>query len=160
MKKTLLVGYGNLDRQDDGVAWHVLLKLLKKFDQTIPNHPDDGILDLESNPSFMFLLQLTPELSEVVANYEKVCFIDAHTGNVPHDFQMTEVFPIFQNSPFTHHMTPQTCLSLSNTLYGGNPKSVLVSIRGYEFDFSQNLSAKTQSLVNNAFDIIWEWLTN
>ena len=24
MKKVLILGYGNLDREDDGVAWHVL----------------------------------------------------------------------------------------------------------------------------------------
>ena len=29
MNKTLLLGYGNPDREDDGVAWHVLSRVFR-----------------------------------------------------------------------------------------------------------------------------------
>ena len=159
MEKTLLIGYGNLDRQDDGVAWHILMALLKRFDYSLPSHPDDEIFEIESNPAFMFLLQLTPELAEDIAGYERVCFIDAHTSAIPEELHVAEVSPIFQNSPFTHHITPQTCISLASTLYDVTPEALLVSIRGYEFDFSRQLSQQTQALVSQAVQTIWEWAT-
>ena len=51
--------------------------------------------------------------------------------------------PAFQRSPFTHHLTPDSLLSFAQTLYGRAPQAILVSIRGYHFGFSQELSPET-----------------
>lgn len=158
MAATIIIGYGNPDRQDDGAAWHVLAGLAKRLGRKASQWPED-VFDISGeNPDLYFNLQLTPELADTVSRYERVCFVDAHTGSIPHDLNITTLQPLYQASPFTHHMTPETCLTLVETLYHTHPESLLVSVRGYQFDFSHELSEKTQGLVNQAIEAILEWL--
>lgn len=147
---TLIIGYGNPDRQDDGVAWHVLTLLASQFGRAVPDSPDEGIFPSGENPDLLFTLQLIPELAETIADYERVCFVDAHTGNVPEEIHIAEVQPFYQQSPFTHHMTPQTVLSLAQSIYKRTPQAMLVSVRGYEFGFTRDLSAQTGQLAGVA----------
>lgn len=164
MDHTLIIGYGNIDRQDDGVAWHVLTQIAGLCGMPGPFDPGEGFpLDTgeatsETKPDLLYTLQLTPELAETIANYQRVCFVDAHTGAVPEEIHFARLNCQFQNSPFTHHLTPQSCLALSQALYGISPQAILVSIRGYEFGFSTQLSARTQALLPAAVDLIWQWL--
>lgn len=158
MAATIIIGYGNPDRQDDGAAWHVLAGLAKRLGRKVPQWPDE-VFDLSNeNPDLLFNLQLTPELADTISHYERVCFVDAHTGSVPHDLNITALQPLFQTSPFTHHMTPETCLTLAETIYHARPESLLVSVRGYQFGFSHDLSEKTRALVNQAIKTIMAWL--
>lgn len=164
MKTTLILGYGNADRQDDGVAWHVLERLARKLGQPAPSSPEDEFAGPDAsgaapNPTLIFALQLTPELAETIARCERVCFIDAHTGRVPQEIQFVPVKAEFQSSPFTHHMTAETCLALAGSLYGHQPaEAVLVSVRGYEFGFSHELSPRTAGLAEAAAGQILAWL--
>ena len=41
--KTLIIGYGNVDREDDGVGWHILKNLADRIDRTIPEDPGSSI---------------------------------------------------------------------------------------------------------------------
>jgi len=158
MRKTLIVGYGNFDRQDDGVAWHILAGLAKKLGRQVPESPEEEFLPTGEPLDFLFSLQLVPELSERLAGYERVCFVDTHTGNVPQEVSVVKVDARYQSSPFTHHMTASTLLNLTTTLYHQNPEAILVSVRGYEFGFARELSEKTTVLASQAVDAIWEWL--
>jgi Ni,Fe-hydrogenase maturation factor len=85
MQPTLIIGYGNFDRQDDGVAWHVLAEVARRLGCAVPLSPEEEFPPNGGKPDFIFELQLTPELAEAIAQYERVCFVDAHTGAVPHD---------------------------------------------------------------------------
>jgi hydrogenase maturation protease len=158
LKKILVFGYGNPDRQDDGVAWHVLVALAKRLGWHAPATFEEEFTPVNGTPELRYDLQLTPELAEVIAGYQRVCFIDAHTGNIPDEISVVVVKGEYQRSPFTHHMTPATCLAMAQTLYGGSPQVLLVSVRGYEFGFVQNLSARTQALADQAAEIIFAWL--
>ena len=163
VERTLILGYGNLDRQDDGVAWHVLVELAKRAGHPGPFDPGDGILveqaaDAPDCLDLMFLLQLTPELAETISKYHRVCFVDAHTGAVPEEVHFSELSHQYQRSPFTHHMTPSTCLAICDTLYGVTLQAVLISIRGYEFGFTSQLSERTQALLPGAVEKVWQWL--
>lgn len=158
LRAALILGYGNVDRQDDGVAWHVLNRLAKRLGRTFPPSPEDDILTNEDPPDMLFVLQLVPELAETISQYGRVCFVDAHTGHVPEEVQFTPVVSEFQTSPFTHHLTPSSCLSLAETLYGRAPEAVLTSVRGYEFGFTRSLSSRTEILVEWAVERILEWL--
>ncbi|HZY42738.1 MAG TPA: hypothetical protein VFF59_12145 [Anaerolineae bacterium] len=158
MDRILIFGYGNFDRQDDGVAWHVLAAVARRLGREVPASPDEefpltGGAPGES-PDFMFELQLTPELAETVAQYDRVCFVDAHTGAVPNEVNVEELTSEFQSSPFTHHMTASTLLSFAATLYDARPPAILVSVRGYEFGFVRALSAYTAELAEEAADQI------
>jgi hydrogenase maturation protease len=155
----LLVGYGNLDREDDGVAWHILSHLAEKRGavvrdlDTFDEAPGDA-----DGLHLLYTLQLTPELAEVVAGYDAVCFIDAHTGSYAEDVRVAHLEAGFQTSPFTHHMTPETCLALAKSLYGESPKAIVVSVRGYRFGFSRQLSQETAALALEAARRISAWL--
>ncbi|MGD0709070.1 MAG: hydrogenase maturation protease [Anaerolineaceae bacterium] len=158
MKKSLILGVGNPDRQDDGVAWHVLIALAGRLSQKIPASPEEDFE--ETNPQLLFVLQLTPDLAEMLATYDEVCFVDAHTAEVQTELQKLELEPKYQRSPFTHHLTPETCLALSEMLYGAVPSSILVSVRGYSFNFGNQLSPQTSVLAEKAATMIFEWLSS
>ncbi len=158
MQNTLLLGFGNADRQDDGVAWHILVRLANLLGRSAPDELGEGF-EFEGEPiEFLFALQLTPELAETAAAFERVCFIDAHTGNLPNDLQIVPLQANFQNSPFTHHMTPETLLAFIQALYHIQPQAILVSVRGYEFGFERELSPQTSALADQAVTVISQWL--
>ena len=157
MNTTLLLGYGNPDRQDDGVAWHVMHTLalqlgLPASDSYEDEFPPNDRLDLD------FQLQLTPEMAEQLSRAERVCFVDAHTGSQTSDVQLVPLSTEFQHSPFTHHLTPQTLLALCQTLYSKTPQAFLLSVRGHRFEFERQLSPETQALVPEALKLLLEWL--
>lgn len=154
----IIIGYGNPDREDDGVAWHVLAALARRMGRDVPAEPENGMEPAGEDVDFLFQLQLTPEIAEIIAGYERACFVDAHTGALPDELSIRPIDPQFQASPFTHHMTAETCLSIAQTLYGSWPKAVLVSIRGYQFGFSRGLSSQTAVLAGQAVEAIWRWL--
>jgi len=154
---TLILGYGNKDRQDDGVAWHVISALKQAL-----NLPDPGDIEeeftLSSNLSMVFQLQLMPEQSEFLSAFDHVCFIDAHTGAIAEEIHWQPLSQHFHSSPLTHHLSPESLLAITDTIYNKNPECVLLSIRGYEFQFSQSLSERTQQLVPHAVTLILDWL--
>lgn len=166
MQNTLILGYGNYDRQDDGVAWHILAALAERLGcpfmpnpgNTSPSPEAEEELPSGRPVDLLFDLQLLPETADLVAAYARVCFVDAHTGQVPEEVHFSRIEPAFQNSPFTHHMTPATLLSLVQTIHGRAPDAALASVRGYYFGFSQELSDESRALVEPAVEQILRWL--
>lgn len=148
--KTLLFGYGNIDRQDDGVAWHILRGVAEQYQVNLPAFPEEMTTEITEFLTCSYALQLTPESAEWVSQFDSVIFIDAHTGSVEEPLHLVDLDANFQTSPFTHHLTPQTCLALAESLYGRAPAAKLISVRGYEFGFSQQLSAQTSELASQA----------
>ena len=157
MNQTLVIGYGTPDRQDDGVAWHVLHALATRLNLPAPDSYEE---EFPSNDrlDFTFTLQLTPEMAEQIAPYERVCFVDAHTGSIASEVQLVPVESQFQHSPFTHHLTAQSLLSMCQSLYGNTPQAVLLSVRGYQFEFERELSTETAALVPEAVEMIRGWM--
>jgi len=183
--KTLVLGYGNLDRQDDGVAWHILntisIHLNIPFGEGedesgyYPNHsesasdPKTGGSELKKQAEIdseadsidlIYSLQLVPEMAEIISEYHKIFFVDVHTGKKSKEIQFVELRGDFQISPFTHHLTPQTLLALSQTLYGRSPIGYFLSVQGYEFGFSNKLSNQTKILADKAAHRLMAWLTD
>jgi hydrogenase maturation protease len=159
MVKVLIIGYGNPDREDDGVAWHILQGVARRLGRHALDIETGGQNQLGQSPDLLFVLQLTPELAEIFSEYDYVCFIDAHTGDYPEDIRFASVDAQFQNSPFTHHMTPQTCLALAEALYRHRPQAIIVSVKGHQFGFSHTLSAQTVLHAEEATEQIVSWLS-
>lgn len=157
MQNTLIIGYGNVDREDDGVGWHVLQKLAAHFDAPV-EMLDGGTFDQSHQPQLVFVLQLTPEMAESFAEYDRICFVDAHTGAYEEEVRVAPVRPGYQSSPFTHHLTPESCLHLAQTLYGHAPEGLMVSVRGYQFGYRAELSAQTAPLAKIAASRIIDWI--
>jgi hydrogenase maturation protease len=157
LKKSLILGYGNPDREDDGVAWHILYALTIRLGLTPPDSYEDEFPEVPQL-DFTFRLQLTPEMAEDISAYEHVCFVDAHTGNISEPVRLIPLESEFQASPFTHHLTPQSLLAMCQTIYGKKPDAALLSVLGHRFLFSRQLSEETARLVPEALSLIWDWL--
>jgi hydrogenase maturation protease len=155
IQKTLILGFGNPDRGDDGVAWYILSKIAAHFNKSLSEEQIECCLvQLNDVIHLWFNLQLIPEISEQLANYKRAIFIDAHTVDFKEDIRVVDLKPEFQNSPFTHHLTPSSCLSLTQSIFGRFPMATLISVRGYSFEFINQLSKKTHALADTAVEII------
>jgi len=157
LNRILILGFGNPDREDDGVAWHILRALALELGLPAPASYEDEFT-VNDRLDFAFYLQLTPEMAEEIAAYERVCFVDAHMGNIPLPVQLIPVESEFQRSPFTHHLTPQSLISMCETLYQRKPDAALLSVLGHRFLFTRELSPETAVLVPEAVNLIMEWL--
>jgi hydrogenase maturation protease len=160
MDKILIIGYGNIDREDDGVALHILNNIARRLELSEPSQVIENFDHSQGWPHLLCILQLDPELAETITKYDQVCFVDAHTGAYPEDIRFAKITGAFQASPFTHHLTPQTCLALAETLYGYAPLGIIVSVRGHKFGFSNKLSAATAEFAEAAIEQILGWLNS
>lgn len=158
MKHSLIIGYGNPNRQDDGIAWHVLRQVAQILKLEAPMNIEESFPTLSGKLEFLFVLQLVPEIGEIISKYSRVCFVDAHTEAIAEEIQTIELTPKYQRSAFTHHMTPQTCLEIAHAIYGATVDAFLVSVRGYHFEFSDHLSPESEKLVPIAAGKIMDWL--
>lgn len=159
MSRTLVIGYGNRDRQDDGVAWEVIATLRRRAGQPALPGEETGLEQLGNRVDSIFLLQLAPDLLDVAARYDQLIFVDAHVRPDAADLYCMPVQPEYATATFTHHMTPAMFLALLQTLHRCQPAGFVVSIRGSRFDFERGLSAATQALVEPAVVQIEELLT-
>lgn len=157
---TLVIGYGNADRQDDGVGWHILKELAERVGISVPDDPGAAIEVESETVDLMFILQIYPELAETISHYERVCFVDAHTADIPEEISWIELSPEYEKSPLTHHMSPRTVLSIAATIYDHTPEAILVSVRGFHFEFERELSPKTAALAEEATERIWAWIND
>jgi hydrogenase maturation protease len=152
----LVVGYGNPYRRDDGVALAVV-NGVRALQGRPPLEEDmDGLEDLGDTLDTLFLQQLAPELAEVIAQYEEVIFVDAHTGEYPELLREEELQPVSHPTIVSHHLHPETLLALVKALWGSVPRARLLSIQGYDFDFGTQLSPQTQRGSHDAITRIRE----
>ncbi len=158
MSRTLVIGFGNIDRADDGVAFHVINILRRRLGQNPLSEEDTGLEELGAPVDSVFLSQVTPELMDILVEYRRVIFVDAHVYETLEDLHCAPVVPEYAPATFTHHLTPAALLALLKTIYRVEPAGHLVSIRGYDFDFHRDLSANTRALVEAAADCIHRFL--
>jgi hydrogenase maturation protease len=155
MARTLVIGYGNPSRQDDGAGLAVVNDLRGRLGLPALEEGDDGGADLGAGLDTLFLQLLSPELAETLAGYDHVAFVDAHTGAIQELVHRTPLEPRPGASMASHHMKPSQLLALTVQLYGRAPTSELISIRGYDFDFGSTLSPATQEGVRAVAGDIW-----
>jgi hydrogenase maturation protease len=157
--KTIIIGYGNIYRADDGVAFAVINSLRRQLGQKPLVEGDTGLDELNGENDSIFLLQLVPDIMELLAGYKRIIFVDAHVGSDSEDLHCSPVSAEYISSSFTHHMMPSALFAFLKTIYQCEPQGHLVSIRGYDFDFKQTLSPKVQKLVHPAVDTILKLMT-
>lgn len=137
--KTLVIGYGNDSRRDDGVGWYVVEQLAKR-----------GLPGVELQTAH----QLEVELAETLTNFDRVVFVDAAIVDAPAPVQRSVITPTFQSHAVAHYLTPPDVLALSKTLYGHAPQAVLFSIRGCDFNFGTELSIDVRRLADEVAEQI------
>jgi hydrogenase maturation protease len=125
--RTLIIGYGNPLRSDDGFGWHasqVLAQALAGQDaKVITCH------------------QLTPELAEPLSRCALAVFIDADAQGNPGDIHRRAVRPhVPDSSALTHSCTPSGLLASADGLYGHRPQAVVFTVSAQSFAFGDALS--------------------
>jgi hydrogenase maturation protease len=127
MPNTLILGYGNPLRGDDGFGWHAAQRL-----RAAVRDPNVEILALQ---------QLTPELMEPISRADRVIFLDASVGAAPGEIAERVVEPqAAAGAAFSHHATPAALLAGARILYGRAPLATLITVTGSDFSVSDRLS--------------------
>jgi hydrogenase maturation protease len=156
LNKTLVAGFGNLYRRDDGVGRVVVNRVRERLGRPPLDPMDDGFEDLGHAVDTVVLHQLVPELAMTVADYDLVIFVDAHVGNLPEALR-EEHLEVSYRTPFvSHQVHPSSVLALAQQMEGRAPRAVLLSLRGHDFDFGEGLSEETAALVPAAVDRVLE----
>jgi hydrogenase maturation protease len=133
--RTLILGYGNTLRKDDGLGVYAAQALLS--------------LTLPDNVEIRTYQQLSPELSPVLAQVDHVIFIDAAlvpSGEKPGVIKPRPLQPrTSQPGSIIHHFDPETLLAMAETLYGHAPQAILFSITAASFDLEEGLSSEVSA---------------
>jgi molybdopterin-guanine dinucleotide biosynthesis protein A len=158
--RTLVIGYGNLDRADDGVAYHVVKALRERLGQKTLSEDETGLQGLGGQTDSILLTQLVPELIHTLADYQRVIFVDAHVHEGVPDLYCSPVSAASAAPAFSHHLTPAVLLALLKTILHVEPMGHIVSIRAYDFAFHRHLSDATALMVQPAVEHILRQLNS
>ncbi len=134
MAQVLIVGYGNPLRSDDGVGWLAAERLAATL-----HSPE---VEIRTGH------QLTPELAEDASRARLAVFIDAACHNRWGEIASRSIEP--DRSPselFTHRLTPEVLLGLTERLYGACPEGVLYSVGGASFEHGDVLSPEVRTVL-------------
>ena len=141
--KILIYAYGNPGRQDDGLGNRLVEALEPWLVETGLEH-----VMLESN------FQLNIEDADAIADKDMVVFVDASIEDIE-DIHFAPVAPSEGRSEFTMHAaSPAYVLALCNKIYNKFPETYLLQIRGYEWEFEENLSERAQVNLELALNYI------
>lgn len=152
----LIIGYGNISRADDGVAFHVARLLRERAGKPPLDLDSDGLDELGESPHVICVQQLVPEMTELIAEHDIVVFIDAHMGEIYPEPVRIDTVEAKTSAGFTSHIVnPGTMIAMAGLLYGNSPQAYLVSVRGYDFDFGTSLSPETATLAEEAVEHVW-----
>jgi len=157
MPRTLIIGYGNPERGDDGAALHVVNRLRYLLGRPPLAEDDGGLGDLGQDTA-VFLPQLVPELAVDAAAYESIVLVDAHVTEEHRPVIYMRLEPEYQSAPFSHLLSPAMFLWLVQAVSGRNPAAFLVSLRGHCFEHERGLSPATAALVDPAAEKVMELL--
>jgi hydrogenase maturation protease len=157
MPHMLIIGYGNLDRGDDGAALHVVNRLRLRFGQPPLAEEDGGLVDLGRDTA-VFVPQLVPELAINAASYESIVLVDAHVTEELRPVVYLRLQPQYQPPTLSHQLSPAMFAWLVQAAPGKNRAAFLVSLRGHRFEAQRGLSPATAALVEPAAEKVLELL--
>lgn len=123
--RILVIGYGNPGRQDDGLGPAVAAAM--------------GQLGWSHLTAFD-AYQLNIEDAIDVADHDVVWFVDAAKVG-PSPYAVTDLAPAFETDFTSHLVRPEVVLALAQHYYGKTPRAFLLAIRGYAFEFVEELTA-------------------
>ena len=145
MKKVLVYGYGNLGRKDDGLG----VMCAEAIEKWAEEEKLDW-LDVDTN------YQLNIEDADTISGYDEVYFVDASLEEID-NVEITEVDPSDAKIEFSMHaVSPSYVLHLCQKIFNKAPKTYLIHIKGYEWDFVEGLTPKAQENLEQAINWLQE----
>jgi len=126
--KILIYGYGNPGRQDDGLGVMLSEELEKWSRENQLTH-----IDTDSN------YQLNLEDVAVISGYDVVIFADA-SGEEITDYLLEPLLPSATVEFTMHAVSPSFILHLCHQVFDKAPKAFLMHIKGYEWEFMQEMT--------------------
>lgn len=128
--RTLVIGFGNPGRLDDGLG-PALAQALEGL--CVPG------LTIDSD------YQLTVEDAATAAEHDIVIFVDAALSG-PEPFSVDRVEPRTDLGFTSHGVEPAAVIGLAGDLFGAEPRGYVIGVRGYEFDeFGEKLSERARA---------------
>jgi hydrogenase maturation protease len=143
MAKTLIIGYGNPLRSDDGLGRLVAERLM-------------GVLR-ESESRVIACHQLAPELAEPISRADLVIFIDAEERQPAGKLFCRRIAPVAEPpAAFSHHLTPARLLGWAGALFGRSPEAMVFSIAVENFALGEKLSPAAAKVLPQVTERICE----
>ena len=133
--KSLVIGYGNSLRSDDGIGIRVA-EIVSSWQ----------LPEINS----LALAQLTPEIAADLSKVDLVIFVDACSTTDTNTVKLSNLKPANQTQIRSHLSNPQALLSLTQTLYGKCPQAWALLVPGVNFQIGDRLSAVAETGIDRA----------
>jgi hydrogenase maturation protease len=146
VRPVLVYGYGNPGRQDDGLG----VALVEQLAAWAASEHLPG-LTFDSN------YQLNVEDALAIAGHDLVIFADA-TGEGADAFSFRRLAPHATIAFSTHAMAPESVLALCAELYGKQPPTWLLTIRGFAWEPNAAVTTAAQANLAAALAFLKTWL--
>ena len=141
--KVLVYGYGNPGRQDDALG----IEMVKMIDKWTAEHQ---ITNIETDSNY----QLNVEDAEKISHKDVVVFIDASQEDIS-EYKFSHLESSSEKVEFTMHaVSPEYVLHVCKDLFGKSPKTCLMGIKGYEWNFHEGLSNNASLNLEQAFQFL------
>jgi hydrogenase maturation protease len=138
---SLVVGYGNPLRGDDGIGWVIAGRLAAD-----PEFATVHVLQRH---------QLTPELALEISLADLVVLVDARSGPPAGSVAVERVDPSrASGTAWSHHLGPASLVALARELYGRAPEVHVVSVGVGSLGVGEGLSPSVEAAVEGAIDTI------
>ena len=131
---TLVIGYGNGMRGDDGAGPAAARLLSRCGFEALAVH------------------QLTPELAERVAAARAVFFLDASADVAPGEISVQPIEAAAAPRTLEHYASPGAILRLAREAYGAAPDAWLIAVGAVGFEFGAGLSPAAEGAVLRAVE--------
>ncbi|MGF1541406.1 MAG: hydrogenase maturation protease [Pleurocapsa sp.] len=145
MATTLVIGYGNSLRSDDGIGVRIA-EIVATWQ----------LPQVRSR----FIHQLTPELAAEIAEVDVVIFVDAGWTKELDAIELRQLKPLNISEFRTHFGDPATILTLTHALYGKCPQAWWLIVPGVNFQFGDRFSGVAETGISQALTQIRKLITH
>jgi hydrogenase maturation protease len=135
MVKSLVVGYGNSLRSDDGIGMRIA-EIVASW----------HLPEVRS----LFRTQLTPELAADLAKVDLVIFVDACPTIDPDTIELDSLKPLDSIPIRSHFGDPRAILNLTQAIYGRCPQALWLIVPGINFQLGDRLSSVAEKGISQA----------
>jgi hydrogenase maturation protease len=141
-RSIFVLGYGNPGRQDDGLG--------PKAAEGIASL---GLPFVSTDAAF----QLNIEDAEAISGHDVVIFVDASVS-APEPFSFERLYPAGEVTFTSHSVSPGSILRLCTDHFGPAPEAYVMGIRGYSFEFEEEMTAAARGNLEKALSFLSDFL--